>query len=196
MRSLALFDFDGTLTFKDSLSDFIAYAVGRPRMLTGACLLSPVLAAYAIKLLDNGRAKQKVLTHFFAGWRAEELRSLGSAYALERLPRILRPQGLERINWHQRQGHEVVVVSASPDIWLRAWTENMHIGLVGTALDEQEGRITGTYQGQNCHGEEKVRRIRAHYTLEEYNTIFAYGDTPGDRPMLALADEAFYKPFR
>ncbi|WP_034622814.1 HAD family hydrolase [Desulfovermiculus halophilus] len=194
--SLALFDFDGTLTFKDSLSDFIAYAVGRPRMLTGACLLSPVLAAYAIKLLDNGRAKQKVLTHFFAGWRTEELRALGSAYALERLPRILRPQGLERINWHQRQGHEVVVVSASPDIWLRAWTTSMQIDLIGTVLEEKDGRITGRYHGRNCHGKEKARRIGQKYYPAGYSNVYAYGDTPGDRPMLALADQAFYKPFR
>lgn len=194
--SLALFDFDGTLTCKDSLADFIVYAVGRPRMILGACRLAPHLAAYTLKFLDNGQAKQSVLAHFFGGWRAEHLRSLGAAYALHCLPHILRPQGVDRIKWHLRKDHEVVIVSASPEIWLQGWTEDWQVGLVGTKLEEQEGRITGKYKGKNCHGEEKVRRVKARYDLEQYNTIYAYGDTQGDHPMLALADEAFYKPFR
>ena len=196
MQCLALFDFDGTLTYKDSLSDFIAYAVGSPRMLAGGVFLSPYLAVYTLKLLDNDRAKQKVLAHFFAGWRTERLRSLGEEYALHCLPHILRPKGVERMKWHLRENHEVVIVSASPEIWLRAWTEDWHVGLVGTKLEEREGRITGKYNGKNCHGEEKVRRIKARYDLERYDTIYAYGDTQGDHPMFALADEVFYKPFR
>lgn len=194
--SLALFDFDGTLTCKDSLADFIASAVGRPRMILGACRLAPYLAAYTLKLLDNGQAKQKVLAHFFAGWRAERLWSLGAAYAERHLPRILRPQGVECINWHLRRGHEVVVVSASPEIWLRAWTESNQLGLLGTVLEEHKGRITGKYKGQNCHGKEKVRRVKAKYNLDGYDKIYAYGDTPGDKYILALAHESQYKPFR
>ncbi|MFO7817033.1 MAG: HAD family hydrolase [Thermodesulfobacteriota bacterium] len=195
MRCLAIFDFDGTLTFKDSLSDFIAYTVGKSRMMFGACRLSPYIAAYSLKLMDNGRAKQKVLGHFFAGWQDETLRAAGTAYALERLPKILRPQGLECLHWHLDQGHKVLVASASPEVWLRSWTENMQIGLIGTVLEKKDGRITGRYQGLNCHGQEKARRIQQKYDLTGYDSIYAYGDTPGDKPMLALADQAFYKPF-
>jgi phosphoserine phosphatase len=58
------------------------------------------------------------------------------------------------------------------------------------------GRFAGRYDGSNCHGIEKVRRIRECFDLNEFDRVYAYGDTPGDRPMLTLADEAFYKPFR
>lgn len=196
MRCLALFDFDGTLTFKDSLADFIAYAVGRSRLVSGAAFLSPFLAAYALKIMDNGQAKRKVLSHFFAGWREDVLEAAGKAYALERLPKILRDKGIDRLYWHLDQGHDVAIVSASPEVWLRAWTENMGIGLIGTSLEVKDGRITGNYQGRNCHGEEKVRRIKERYPLEEYDIVYAYGDTSGDTPMLGLAHEVVYKPFR
>jgi phosphoserine phosphatase len=47
----------------------------------------------------------------------------------------------------------------------------------------------------NCYGEEKVRRIRASYNLDEFNHIYAYGDSEGDKAMLDLAHEHDYKHF-
>jgi phosphoserine phosphatase len=58
------------------------------------------------------------------------------------------------------------------------------------------GVLTGQFDGHNCYGQEKVRRIQAALDLAHYEHIYAYGDSSGDKPMLALADEAFYKPFR
>lgn len=196
MKALALFDFDGTLTLKDSLPDFIRFAVGTPRMVKGAVCLVPVLCAYISKVVDNGTAKEKVLKHFFSGWKMSDLEAIGVRYATSRIPKILRTAGLERINWHRNEGHEVAVVSASPDIWLKAWVECQGLHLLCTRLEEKGGRFSGRYQGLNCHGVEKVRRIREFFDLESFEKVYAYGDTSGDRPMLALATEAFYKPFR
>jgi len=196
MNALALFDFDGTLTKKDSLADFIHFAVGTRKMVAGAFMLSPVFAAYAVKLMHNGAAKQKVLQYFFANWKITDLTALADRYALHRIPAILRPGALEKIQWHLNHGHTVTVVSASPEIWLKAWTQSLGIALIGTRLEEDNGRFSGRYAGQNCHGSEKVRRIRERYDLHMFERIYAYGDTSGDKPMLALAHEAFYRPFR
>lgn len=196
MKTLALFDFDGTLTRKDSLPDFIRFAVGTPRMLVGAVRMVPVLFAYGAKIVDNGSAKEKVLSHFFSGWEMNHLEAIGTNYAVSRIPRILRAGALERIEWHCGEEHVVAVVSASPGIWLKAWTDSQGIQLICTRLEEKDGRFSGRYDGVNCHGVEKVRRIRECFDLGSFERIYAYGDTQGDRPMLELADEAFYKPFR
>lgn len=196
MHALALFDFDGTLTFRDSLLDFLFYAVGLHRMVAGAAYLSPALLAYCFRILDHSDAKQKVLQYFFSGWETEKMQRLSHNYSLGRLPKIIRSAGLKRMHWHMKQGHEVLIVSATPEIWIRAWAEEQSVGLMGTLLEEAEGRITGKYQGVNCNGVEKVRRIREKHNLQGFDKIYAYGNSSGDRPMLALAHEKFYKPFQ
>ena len=194
-NALALFDFDGTLTTKDSLGDFILFAFGKPKTVIGGILLSPTLAGYALGLMDNGTAKQQVLKYFFGGMSVEIMRELGQQYAKQRLPKILRPAGLEKLKWHQQQGHKIVIVSASTEYWLKPWTDSMGFDLLATQLDTKDQKLTGCYAGENCHGEEKVRRIKSVYDLNQFDEIYAYGDTSGDKPMLALAHHGFYKPF-
>lgn len=196
MSSMALFDFDGTLTHKDSMVDFINFAKGKYKMVTGAIVLSPILLRYKLKIIDNGRAKESVLRYFFNGFDAKEFSQIGNNYALKSLPKIIRSDGLKRLHWHIKEKHKVVIVSASPEKWLKAWTETIGADLIGTLLEEKDGKLTGKYNGQNCHGQEKVRRIKQCFNLDHYDKIYAYGDTPGDYPMLKLADEAFYGPIQ
>lgn len=194
-NALALFDFDGTLTAKDSLGDFILFAFGKPKTLIGGILLSPTLAGYALGLMDNSKAKQQVLKYFFSGISVEKMQNLGERYAKQRLPSILRPTGLDKLTWHQQQGHQIVIVSASTEYWLKPWTDSMGFDLLATQLEVKDQKLTGCYAGENCHGDEKLRRIKSVYDLGQFDEIYAYGDTSGDKPMLALADHAFYKPF-
>ena len=72
----------------------------------------------------------------------------------------------------------------------------MGVRLIATNLVIDQGKITGNIDGNNCYGEEKVNRIKQLYDLNSYSIIYAYGDSSGDRPMLALAQKPFYKPFR
>lgn len=194
-KALALFDFDGTLTFKDSLGDFISFSIGKRKMVSGGIVLLPTLVSYALGLMNNSNAKQRVLKYFFAGMSIEKMHLLGQSYAAERLPNILRQAGLEKIKWHQKQGHKVVIVSASSDLWLKPWTDALGVDLIATQLEVEGGKMTGCYAGENCHGQEKVRLIQAAYNLATFEEIYAYGDTSGDKPMLGLANYAFYKPF-
>ena len=99
----------------------------------------------------------------------------------------------------QEKGATVVIVSASPENWIGAWTTHIQASLLATRLELTPTPIprhTGRILGRNCHSEEKVRRIREAYPLSDYNEIYAYGDTKGDKPMLRLGTASFYKPFR
>jgi len=193
---IALFDFDGTLTERDSLLDFLRFTLPPRRFWPGAARLFPVMCAYKFGLMANDKAKMAVLSQFFRGMSEQEFLRLAQSYAKGRIPAILRSRASERLAWHCEQGHEVVIVSASPAEWLRPWADPLGLRVIATGMEVRDGCITGRFSPPNCHGEEKVRRIRAEYDLSAFDTIYAYGDTAGDRPMLALAHEAHYRPFR
>lgn len=192
----ALFDFDGTITTKDSLADFIQYAVGKPSYYMGLLALSPILTCYKLNLISNHIAKQKLITHFFKGWDADKFKEIAYRYAYEHLDKITRPKALEKIRWHLRKGHKVVIISASIECWLKAWCEESNVDLIATRLEIRAGKLTGKFATRNCYGIEKVNRIREIYDLSQCDHVYAYGDSRGDKEMLALADERFYKPFR
>ncbi|MFA0963186.1 HAD family hydrolase [Roseivirga sp. BDSF3-8] len=195
-KSLALFDFDGTVTRGDSFMRMIRYVVGWPRFLAGMAVLSPVLVAYKAKLIPNWRAKEIVLAHFFKTWRQEKFNDRCEKFARNVIPHMVRPAAIEQIKQHQEQGHKVVLVSASAENWLSCWAEEMDIDLIATRVELKEGRVTGKLEGRNCYGPEKESRIREEIDLAKYDHIYAYGDSKGDREMLAMAKTAHYRPFR
>lgn len=195
-RAIVFFDFDGTISRRDSFIDFMTYTFGFSRFIKGMIAVSPGIMLYGFRLLSNEALKEQVLTNFFSDWCEEELYRAGDLYALRALPRIVKPSALERIAFHQQQGHRVVVVTASADPWLRGWCAHHGLELIATKLETREGRLTGKLSTRNCYGEEKVRRIKAFLDLDDYDHIYAYGDTRGDREMLALADEAYYRNFK
>ncbi|MBL0686353.1 MAG: HAD family hydrolase [Sulfurospirillum sp.] len=194
--TLALFDFDGTITTDDSLIKFIRYAVGDVKTAWGMILLSPMLVAFKLKLIPNYKAKQWMLSYFFKGIAQEKFANIAKEYSLKHIDTITREKAMSRIAWHKEQGHCVVVVSASLECWLKPWCDRNGLELIGTKLEIKDGRVSGRLLGQNCYGEEKVNRIKELYDLAQYDYVYAYGDSRGDVEMLALGNESFYKPFR
>ncbi len=193
---LALFDFDGTITTDDSLIKFIRFAVGDARFLWGMTVLSPMLTAYKLKLIPNYKAKQMMLSYFFKGMNEEQFQTIAREYSLKHIDIILRPKAMEKMVWHKEQGHKVVIVSASIECWLKPWCAKNGLDLIATKLEIKEGIVTGKFLSKNCYGIEKAQRVKDKYKLDDYDHIYAYGDSRGDRELLELADENFYKPFR
>ncbi len=193
---LALFDFDGTITTKDSMVEFIQYAVGKRKYYFGLLRLSPMLMAYKLNLYSNDKAKERLLAYFFKKITIKEFQEIVIGYDKNELDKIVRKEAIAKILWHKKQGDEVVVVSASMECWLKLWCDRQNIKLIATKLEIENGKFTGKFATPNCYGEEKVTRLKELYPTEKYSHIYAYGDSRGDRELLKLADEAFYKPFR
>jgi len=189
---LALFDFDGTITRRDSLFDFLFFTFGAVRCAVGLVVLGPVLVLYILKMIPNWKAKESVFRHFFKGWSIERFEKAGDRYSRERIDHIIMGKARERIEWHRTGGHRIIVVSASVETWMREWCGRNGIGIIGTRLESVQGKLTGRIDGANCQGPEKVRRIREAVDLGEYEYIYAYGNTRGDADMLSLADEQYY----
>lgn len=192
---IAFFDFDGTITRKDSLLDFTRFAVGKLSFVWGLFRLSPILVGVILKIFPSQFGKEKFLSFFFAGWDIHQFRSLADEYALFELSKIVMPEALERIKWHQENGDEVVVVTASIDDWIRKWTDINHLKLIATKIEVKNSRITGKLLSKNCKGPEKVIRIKKEYDLAQYAWIYAYGNSSGDKELLELADERYYRYF-
>lgn len=195
-KSLALFDFDGTITKKDSLIDFIKYAVGTSSFYIGLIKLSPMLFTYTFKLIPNHLAKEKLISHYFKDWEISHFKKIADTYSQTQIQKIIRPKAIEKINWHHEQNHDVVIVSASIECWLKVFCTNNNITLISTKLEVKNNKLTGKFLTKNCHGLEKVNRVKEIYNLKSYNYIYAYGDSNGDTELLTLANESFYKPFR
>ena len=110
---LALFDFDGTVSNRDSFLLFIRYAVGERDFILGAGALSPRILLYKMGRYPNYQLKQDFLKYFFSGWEEDVFNQTARRFATEKIPGILRPQAMQCIRSHHEQGDRVVLVSAS-----------------------------------------------------------------------------------
>lgn len=211
-KKIYCFDFDGTLTTSDTLLEFIKYAKGTSRFLMAFLMYSPLLVLMKLHLFPNWKAKQLIFAHLFAGMRIERFDKLCQEFA-ESYQHLLRPDGIHCVNQALSEGAQVLIVSASIDNWVRPFF--LHRGItditvLGTQTEVIDGKITGRFKTNNCYGEEKVHRICEALTTTTTNTygttslsfdrtqydIEAYGDSRGDKEMLAFADKGHYKPFR
>jgi phosphatidylglycerophosphatase C len=195
MATLALFDFDGTLTRKDTLLEFIKYSHGSFRFYLGFLILSPLLILFKLGLLGNSEVKQIVLRLYFRGTSIIKFQELCTAFVMHRIPKFIRREAIERLNYHKSQGDDIYIVSASPENWVRLYSESLSVHCIATKLVVNEGRITGKIEGKNCYGIEKVKRIKAQLDVDKFSSIFAYGDSRGDHEMMLLAKHSYYKKF-
>jgi HAD superfamily hydrolase (TIGR01490 family) len=192
---VAAFDFDGTLTRHDTLLPFLRYFAGTKGFAATMIRLAPVLLVYALGMLRNDKAKESVLRRFFAGRPLAQVDAAGARFAASRLPALLRMTALARFDWHKRQGHTCVLVSASLAHYLEPWARQAGFDHVIASRLETDARgfITGRLVEGNCYGAEKARRLRALLAPKQPCTLYAYGDSRGDREMLALADHPYFR---
>jgi len=195
-KRIAFFDFDGTITTRDTLLEIIRFYKGDLKFYLGFLINAPFIAAWKAGIISNQAAKEKVLRYFFRGIPLETFQQRCDVFAATNVPLLLRPKAIKEIEKLKAAGAEVVIVSASAENWIQEWCRQQNLQLIGTKLQTDKERLTGKIENLNCHGQEKVNRIKAAFDLSEYDEIYCYGDTKGDKPMLELATFSFYKPFR
>ena len=161
-QKIVIFDFDGTLTTNDTLIAFIRYACGNAAFVWGFLLHLPLLVLMKLRLYDNGKTKERVFSYFFRGWTEERFTQACGAFAASHR-HLLRQQTVNILRQAQQDGARVLIVTAN------------------------NGLLTGRFHTPNCYGAEKVRRVEE--CIKEASHITAYGDSRGDRELLAWADE-------
>ncbi len=194
-KVVAAFDFDGTLSYCDSLLPFLWVAAGPIAWFKHMFVLSPAFVKYIFKGYSRQEMKEKVLTQFFKGMAIDKVDQIGDNYAADLLPRLIKPQALARLKWHQAQHHECVLISASLDVYLAPWAEdNGFQQIITSSLEvDANGFVTGKLHGENCRGKEKVRRLQELLGSRDKYLLYAYGDSPGDKELMEEADFAYYR---
>jgi phosphatidylglycerophosphatase C len=193
MKVVAVFDFDGTLSPRDNVLPFIRAAAGTIRLLRGLVAAAPRLTIALVS--DRGRepAKAALVRHTLKGYDADELAARGERFAELVVQRHLRPEVVERVEWHRRHGHELVLASASFSVYLEP--VGRHLGFAAVLATELEigkdGGLTGNLAGHNVRRREKVRRLDA-WLGDRPAYVWAYGDSRGDHELFERADRPIW----
>lgn len=193
MKKLYCFDFDGTLTKRDTLPLFLKFC--RPVYFYVQFLKHlPVFVFWKLRLITSENIKQSFVSSLLKGQTKEHLNFMATRFFEKYHTSIFHDTALEFFK--QLDGTaDVYIVTASLDIWTKPFAEFFNAGLISTKAQFSDGVFTGGFVGKNCNGKEKVNRIREAIDLSKYDKTFAFGDTKGDRAMLEWADESYFKFF-
>lgn len=188
--TVAAFDVDGTLTVRDCVRPFLV-RVGGWRGVSASLLRRPAGAVGAAWHRDRDRIKEIVVGGVLRGRRVAQIEEMGEQFAAEVAAAWLRADTIGRLRWHQRMGHRIVLVSASLGPYLRPLGRHLEVDDVLCAEPLRDGdHFADGLDGPNCRAAEKVRRLEtwlAAHALDDA-TLWAYGDSSGDRELLARAD--------
>lgn len=188
-RNIAVFDFDGTITKRDTLAPFLLKFAGFTRSFTSAIRHAPGMVSAAIGVGDRDEAKEKYLISLIGGRAESELIGAGIEYAAL----VLREERfnaavIERLAWHRAEGHEIVVISASLDVYIQSIAAALGATKAfGTEIEVEAGLLTGRLQGGNVRAGNKVQRLDE-WLSGDHSEIWAYGDSSGDDELLERSD--------
>lgn len=193
MTDLALFDFDGTLTTSESFPAFIRSVVSPLRRAVGGVFLAPWVIGYRRGWVHGVTVRSAVVRVALRGMPVQRFNDAAERYALETLPGTLRPEAMAAMHEHQQRGDTVLIVTGTFEGLLLPWATPMGVGVLASRLEEVAGVLSGRYAGAQCVGAEKARRVLELIDVSQFNRIHAYGDTPEDADLLALADVRHYR---
>lgn len=195
-KIIAVFDFDGTLTLGDSLPHFFIFLNGRLRTALKFTLLLPYLIGFVLGMSSRQKTKERILQSFLKGLPQNFIEKKGIEFAESNLNRLLRKEAMQKLRWHQSQGHCCLLISANLNLYLHHWAKinGFQHAISSECEVSSEGILTGRLQGKNCWGMEKVRRLNQLLGSSDH-IIYAYGDSEGDRELLAHAHYPFYRRF-
>ena len=195
-RPVVAFDFDGTLTIRDSFTQFLRWKAGPRGWALGLVKMAGATATYA-RDRDRGAIKAASVSVFLKGMSRAELEADAARFADHVWDKFMRPDALKAWEDWGRRGAYRVIVTASPELTVAPFARRLEAdALLGTHLSfDVENRITGAFSSENCRGEEKVRRLHEAFGAD-LKLAAAYGDTSGDTEMLAIAGHAGFREFR
>ncbi len=188
-RPVVAFDFDGTITRRDTLRFFLVRIRGTAFIVRAFLRRTPELVAALRGGVARDRAKVAICREVLTGLSDREAGQAAADTARVVLDRLLRPDTINRIRWHQAQGHRIIVVSASFEAYVTIVAASLGIDeVIATRweVDPADGRLTGGLDGLNVRGDAKVALLRSQLG-GRCDLEYAYGNSGGDKAMLACA---------
>lgn len=194
-KVLAVFDFDGTITRKDTFNGFIISDIGLLRFFLITLRYAYLHLAYLFGLVANDVPKFTVFSKLYKGVKYSDFVQKCIIYS-SKIDNIVSDEAMLKIKWHAAQGHELIIISASVVDWIEPWAKrNDFSTVIANSLELDGDILTGRPARKNCHGAEKLRRFYEAFPDSGSYETYVYGDSAGDRELLAIADHKFYRCF-
>lgn len=186
-KGVAFFDFDGTIIEGDSFIEFIKYSKGS--FFLYACLFInlPFILLYYLNLYRNDKLKEKFFSFLYKKNSTTELLEKGIAFSENVLPALCYKSAIDVMQWHRDRDHDIYILTASSDIWLGEWCQKNDLKLICTDFETENQRFTGRIHGKNCHGAEKLNRIKSILSKYNLDDSYAYGDSDADLHFMSQA---------
>ncbi len=194
-RTLALFDFDGTLTNSDSFIHFLIYCFGYFHFFIKIIKFTPLILKWKFNLTAGGKTKEKIFSSFFKEMPLQEFELKCNQFAKTKLNNIIKLKAINKLNWHKQNNHRVIIITASIENYIKPWSERNNIELIGTKVSIFNRTVTGKFKTPNCHGPEKVKRLKQYLSLKDFDIVYSYGDSRGDLQMFEIATFKYFKKF-
>ena len=195
-NKLYLFDFDGTITSRDSFVHFFIKTFELKKIFSNL-FFNFYRLIYLLVSQDLVAVKEFLLSIFLKGKTRQEVQQLGNNYNQKYIGKIIRKEALDYIKKIQKEeGSDIYIVSASLNIWLAKFSKDIGVKLICTNLSYENNLFLGKFEGNNCKGVEKVNRLKKKLDLKQFSEIISFGDSSGDTEMFAISTKYFYKPFR
>ena len=193
MKKLYIFDFDGTITDRDSFIIFTFFSVSFYRFL----IYWLMIIFYKIfHNYSNSKLKESFFEKNFKDMDVTSFDKLCVKFFKKYFTKIIKKSFLNYLS-NIKKLDNVVIVSASIKNYLQPWCMEMNLDLICTELEENfENKITGKFSTPNCNYDHKVNRIKSKYDLSHYDEIHVFGNSKGDFAMLELGTHKYYKYFK
>lgn len=194
MKKLYFFDFDGTLTYKDTMFLFLNFYDSK-RFRLQFIKFIPLFILLKLNLTNAEKVKKSFVSSILKGEKKDRIEKRAQDFFNSIYPEGIRQNALDFMKNMDRTKTESFLVTASLDIWVKPFAEEFQMELIATQAEFKDGIFTGNFIGKNCNGLEKVNRIKATIAEKKYDKTISFGDTSGDDEMLAWANESHFKFF-
>lgn len=194
MKKIYFFDFDGTLTYKDTMFLYLKFC-NPQRFYQQFIFHIPLFILLKLKLAEAEKIKKSLIFNVLKNETKESLEKKSKKFFETNFPDIIRENALDFIQNIDRKNTESFIVTASLDIWVKPFAEHFKMELLATQAEFSNDKLTGNFIGANCNKEEKVHRIKEAIANKKFDKTIAFGDTSGDSAMLKWANESHFKFF-
>ncbi|MBD7909877.1 MULTISPECIES: HAD-IB family hydrolase [Clostridium] len=196
MKKLAIFDVDYTITKKETLMELYIYSIKEnkknikylPRALFSGFM-------YLGKIYDEKRVKESFLK-FLENFDEEEFKKLMKRFYKNRLSKIIYEDSLTMMKKLKSEGYDIYLISASPEFYLNELYAIKEVDkIIGTRFGFSKGKFVRSMDGENCKGEEKVKRLmevlKKENTKVDFKESYMFSDSLSDKPLFDLVGHPY-----
>lgn len=189
-RPVAIFDLDRTISTQDLYLAFLIHGLRQPANPGAVCLLPAHTLRFFARLIDNDELKSRFLEGIYGGRSKAFMDAIAARFVTAACQSALKPAALRKIAEHRRQGHFLLLASASLDVYTVPLAGELGFDdVVATKVEwSADGRITGKLDGPNLRGAAKATAVRSalqRHNLDANQTFF-YSDHESDAPLFSI----------